>query len=239
MPPLRYALLVTTRLPRLLDALEAEAGPAPPPPTADPFALVLLENVVYLASDEKRLAAFRALKKQVGLKPTDVLEASPKTLLAIARSGGIVPENQVGKLVRSAEIALSEFGGSLREASRKALPAARKAIARFPSIGAPGAERILLLSGAHAILGLESNALRVLVRLGYGVERKSFGQTYKEAQTLAQKELPLEVGPLTRAFLLLKRHGQTLCRRSMPRCPQCVLRAECPSASAFARKARG
>jgi endonuclease III len=34
-----------------------------------------------------------------------------------------------------------------------------------------------------------------------------------------------------RAHLLLKRHGQELCRRTRPRCAECPLAAGCPAAS--------
>ena len=50
---------------------------------------------------------------------------------------------------------------------------------QFPMIGEPGAEKILLFSGVLAVLALDSNGVRVLVRLGVGEERKSYAATYK------------------------------------------------------------
>ena len=62
---------------------------------------------------------------------------------------------------------------------------ARRILKRFPGIGDPGADRILLLSGAQPVLGMDSNALRVLVRLGYAREQKNYGKQYR-AFTLEQ-----------------------------------------------------
>ncbi|MDQ6943079.1 MAG: hypothetical protein M3169_11285, partial [Candidatus Eremiobacteraeota bacterium] len=54
------------------------------------------------------------------------------------------------------------------------LARAKKLLARYPSIGAPGVDRILLFSGIAAVASVDSNGLRVLER--YGAE--AVGQTY-------------------------------------------------------------
>jgi len=110
---------------------------------------------------------------------------------------------------------------------RRPLPEARKALMKFPSIGAPGAEKILLLSGSHPVLGLDSNGLRVLIRLGYGREGKSYAASYRSAQEAAAPRLEPRCDRLIRAHLLLRRHGQTLCRRSRPRCEACPVASVC------------
>lgn len=108
---------------------------------------------------------------------------------------------------------------------------ASKALRLFPGIGEPGAEKILLFCGVKPVLALESNGLRVFVRLGYGEEKKSYAATYRLAREAARRELKADVKTLQRAHLLLRRHGQELCRRSVPRCPECPVAGSC----AFAR----
>lgn len=213
-------------LARVLDALEKAAGRPKPPPTKDPLELVLWENVAYLADDERRAEAFRALKKRVGTRPEQILSARGEELLEIARAG-IVAGNSVEKLRRTAAIALEQFGGDLKSAMKRPLPEARKALTKFPSIGAPGAEKILLLSRSHPVLGLDSNGLRVLIRLGYGREGKTYAATYRSAQEAAAPRLEPDFDGLIRAHLLLRRHGQTLCRRSRPRCEACPVSGVC------------
>ena len=46
------------KLKHLLDRLRKQVGAPKPPSITDPFQQVLLEQVAYLASDEKRPAAF-------------------------------------------------------------------------------------------------------------------------------------------------------------------------------------
>jgi endonuclease III len=100
----------------------------------------------------------------------------------------------------------------------------------FPGIGAPGVERIELFSGARAVLALDANALRVLTRLGYGDARRSYSASYRQAQSGASAELPTSVRAMQRATQLLRRHGQTTCRRTSPACATCAIASHCPSA---------
>ena len=48
-------------------------GPPAPVPTADPFELVLWENVAYLAPPARRREAFEQLKSVIGTSPTLIL----------------------------------------------------------------------------------------------------------------------------------------------------------------------
>ena len=61
---------------------------------------------------------------------------------------------------------LDDFGGDLDQVLSWPAAKARKALTAFPMIGAPVADRILLFCGAVPTLAPDSNALRVLIRLG-------------------------------------------------------------------------
>lgn len=218
------------RLTRLIRRLRRFYGPPLAPPSRDPYDLLLWEQVGYLASDEKRLAAFRQLEQQVGLAPEAIVAASRGELTRIARLGGSIAVVQRAQRLRTvAERVLGTWSGNLKRALKLPFEAARKEFTQYPSIGEPGAERILLLSGAYPVLGLDSNALRVLQRLGYGRTLRTYGATYRSAQAAASAELPETVPARREASLLLRHHGQTLCRRTAPRCPACPLRADCPT----------
>jgi endonuclease III len=217
-----------SRLARRLDRLEKLHGPPDRPPSTDPFALVLWENLCYLTTDEKRAAAFRRLKKEVGLRPSDILGAPGERLYDIA-SAGIKPEIKAAAMREAARIAMKETAleGDLRRV--RALPV-KKALAilrKFPSIGEPGAEKILLFSRARPLFTLESNGLRVLLRLGYGEEHKSYSTSYRSVREAVAKEIPEDVDGLIRAHQLLRRHGQAICKRSVPLCESCPLQDDC------------
>jgi endonuclease-3 len=97
----------------------------------------------------------------------------------------------------------------------------------FPSIGDPGAEKILLFSKAHPVMALESNGLRVLCRLGFGREQKNYSATYRSVQAALKGQFKEDADRLIQAHLLLRKHGQELCRRSEPICEPCPLKKTC------------
>src|SRR5262245_59362635 len=154
----------------IIKGLEKYYGPPEPPRVTDPLSMILLENVAYLVSDERRERAFNLLKERVGLTPTEILTAHEEPLLEVVRLGGMHPARRVEKLRGIAQIALQEFDGDLDKVVKGPLPQAKKALKKFPGIGDPGAEKILLFSRTHPILALDSNGLRVLLRLGYAEE---------------------------------------------------------------------
>jgi endonuclease III len=221
-------------LARILDALEKLYGKPRPPAVTEPFALLLFENVAYLADDRRREEAFDALAKRVGLSPKKIL-AAPRSVLHEIAGRGIVPAQTVEKLREIAAIALEDFGGDLREVVRRPTKDAIKALKKFPSIGDPGAEKILLFSKSRPVLALDSNGLRALLRLGYGKEEKSYAKSYRSAQEAVDSQLKRDFGWLIEAHQLLRRHGQELCRRSHPRCEVCPLRTDCAYARAVRR----
>jgi endonuclease-3 len=227
---LRKARVTTTTgkspLARRLDEIEKLHGPPDPPPSSDPFALVLWENVAYLTTDEKRRAAFRRLKREVGLRPKDILGASPELLYDIA-SAGIKPEIKAGAMREAAEVATRVLEGDLRRVIDLPVKKALTILKRFPSIGEPGAEKILLFSRAHPLFALESNGLRVLLRLGYGREHKSYSTSYRSVRDAVAAEIPSDCDGLIRAHQLLRRHGQEICKRSLPLCESCPLQDGC------------
>ncbi len=201
------------------------------PPVTDPFEQVLWENVAYLANDEKRAAAFSALRKTVGLTPRDILKAKPEKLLAVTRMGGMVPEPRAQRLRQSAEIVQILLHGKLNAVLDESLPKAKKTLQRFPRIGEPGAEKILMFAGKYPVLGLESNGLRVLLRLGFSEEQKSYSASYRGVKNAISGQLPQDCKSLVTAHQLLRKHGQELCKRSRPLCNDCPLKDSCAYAA--------
>ncbi len=210
----------------LIDRLAQLYGEPESPAVTEPFAMILWENIAYLASDAKRAEAFAELQAKVGLTPAGIRKAKDSTLLAIA-SKGIVADHTVSKLRKAAEIARDAFGDDLSPILDKPVAGAKKDLRKFPAIGEPAAEKILLFNRRHPILALESNGLRVLVRLGYAPEHRNYATMYKSVQRALAPELSNSCEVLIRAYQLLRQHGQELCKRNSPLCSSCPLRAEC------------
>ena len=220
---------MATSLSRLIDALGRQYGPVRSLAPKDPFQLLLWEYVAYLADDEARAAAFAELKATMGLRPAEIAAAPLPVLATIARFGGPIAVAQRATRMRDVAVTVRDkWDGSLRGVLRLPYLEARRLLKAFPSIGLPGADKILLLTGARPILALDSNALRVLLRLGYGREHKNYATSYASAQSAAMASLPKTVPALKTALLLLRHHGQELCRRNHPSCTICPLRSSCP-----------
>jgi len=220
-----------TRLGRLLGGIERHYGSPAPPPFAGPFEMILWEIVAYLADDTRRGVAFDALRTQVGLTPKEILAAPRKLLCGITRMGGsIAAEERAERLRTASRLTMDQFGGDLAGVLKLPPQKAKKLLMQFPMTGEPGAEKILMHSGALAVLALESNGLRVLVRLGIGEERKSYSATYKSVREVTLEELPADCKVLTKAHLVLRQHGRQLCLRNGPVCHACPVNSACPSA---------
>jgi endonuclease III len=213
-------------LPQVVERLQAHYGKQKPPKLDGPWEMILWENVAYLADDDRRQQAFQTLKKRVGTKPSQILSASDEALLEVTRHG-IMPERFAEKLRKCAKLVLEEFDGDLRSVLQQPFPKAKKAFQKFPGIGEPGAEKILVFNRTYPVLALESNGLRVLLRLGFGEEKKSYSTTYRLVQQAVKEGLDNDRSWLIQAHLLLRRHGQELCRRSEPMCGECPLAADC------------
>ena len=215
-----------TKLQTILERLESAYGRPTSPYLTDPLEMILFENVAYLVSDEKREKAFAALRDEIGTDPASILAAPFDALAQVVRPAAMT-NRLVGRLREIALIALQECGGDLHEVISRPSAQAKKALMKFPSIGEPGAEKILLFSNAYPVLALDSNGLRVLVRLGFGDEHKSYVATYRSAQRAAQAELEDDCALNRRAHLLLRMHGKNTCKRAQPRCESCPLTNLC------------
>ncbi|HXY37245.1 MAG TPA: hypothetical protein VEI07_23655 [Planctomycetaceae bacterium] len=213
-------------LPQVIERLRAQYGEQKAPRLTGPWEMILWENVAYLADDESRRAAFEMLKKRIGLDPQKILAASDAQLLKVS-SHGILAGQFAKKLRKCAKIALEEFDGDLRRVLKLPAPKAKKALQRFPGIGEPGAEKILLFNRVQPVLAMDSNGLRVLLRLGFGEEKKSYATSYRIVQRAVEEQLQPDSSWLIEAHLLLRRHGQELCKRSRPACDECPLASDC------------
>jgi len=213
-------------LEQIIEPLAGVFGEPPVTSRRTLLELVLLENVAYLVDDEQRWRAFRALAAAVGTQPEQILAANDEALLAVA-GHGILAAQQADKLRQIARLVIDEFGGSLESIRGLSLAQAKKALMRFPGIGEPGAEKILLLARSHAVLGLDSNGVRVLTRLGVVNEATSYAATYRAVQAAVQPYHAKGFDWLIRAQHLLRQHGQELCRRTQPRCDRCPLSDRC------------
>jgi endonuclease III len=224
------------RVPEILKRLESFYGIQEPTWPTDPYLFLVWWHCGYPASDAACTKGWQSLNREIGVEPEQLLAADPANLASALRPGGMVPELRAMRLKEIAVRVKDEFGGDLRAGLVGPISQVRKILKKFPNIADPGADRILLFAGLAPVAAVPSNCPHVLVRIQRGQERENYGVTYREAQRAIEAEIPQTSDSLVRAYLLLKRHGQELCKRTKPKCEQCPVNTSC---AFFAGNRRG
>ena len=220
----------------ILEQLDAFYGKQEPGWPVDPYEFLVWWHCGYPASDVACAKGWESLKKEVGVSIPEILAAPPAKLARALKPGGMVPEIRAVRLKEIAARIKDELGGDLRAALVGPIAQVRKTLKKFPNIAGPGADRILLFGEIAPVAAVPSNCPHVLVRILKGQERENYGVTYREAQAAIESDVPEKFDARMRAYLLLKRHGQEICKRSKPKCPECPVKAAC---AFFAGKFRG
>jgi endonuclease-3 len=215
------------RIPELLRKLESTYGRQVPSWPTDPYLFLVWWHCGYPASDTTCAKGWQSLKREIGVDPEELLAASPAKLGRALSSGGMVPELRAMRLKEIAARVKDEFAGDLRSALVGPIVKVRKLLKKFSGIADPGADRILLFGGIAPVAAIPSNGPHVLVRIQRGLEHESYAVTYREAQRAIMAEVPEEFHARSRAYLLLKHHGQELCKRTKPKCSECPVSASC------------
>jgi endonuclease III len=223
-------------VPELLDKLEARYGCQKPGWPADPYLFIVWWHCGYPASDARCAKGWAALNQEIGADPEQILAARPVALAHALRPGSMVPELRAMRLKEIAARIKDEFGSDLRSGLVGPMVRVRKALKKFPNIADPGADRILLFGEIAPVAAVPSNCPHVLVRIRRGQERENYRVTYHEAQETVAAEIPETFSARMRAYLLLKRHGQELCKRTKPKFEDCPVSSAC---AYFAGKRRG
>jgi endonuclease-3 len=218
-----------TRLtvPEILNQLEAFYGKQEPCWPSDPYLFLLWWYCGYPASDASCSKGWKELIGRIGTDPDAILAAHPAKLTAALKPGGMLPELRAERIKEVTSRIKKEFDCDLRASLAGPITKVRKILKSFPSIADPGADRILLFAGIQPVAAVPSNCTGVLERIKNGREEKNYNASYREAHRMIDSEVPATFDARIRAYLLLKRHGQELCKRTKPKCEICPIRAEC------------
>lgn len=212
----------------VITALHTLYGPPAKPTVTDPWQMILHENAAYLVDDETRDETWQSLRRAIGTTSDELLKASPTTLASAIKTGGMNPTMRTDKLRRCAAILRDSFDGDPTRLLAGEPKAVRSQLKMFPGIGDPGTDKILLFSRTHPVLALDSNGLRVLLRLGFGKDGANYAASYRSAQHAITHEIQADFDWLIAAHQLLRQHGQVACKRTSPACVRCPLRLHCP-----------
>jgi endonuclease III len=221
-----------SRLETALARLQKFYGALPTPPR-DPFILFVWEVLSVHSTPRKRDAALAALKRIRALTPDAMWRAPQKKLEECVAIAGPYLEQRLLRLRTGVDLFRKTPG--LSAVIRGPLPAARRALKPFPTLGEGGASRMLLFAADHPVLPVDARVSRVARRLGYGEELQDFKKTSKSVQAAITRELPQELDACRRAYILLSHHGGATCTESEPHCGVCPLLDDCPEGKKRAR----
>ena len=214
-----------SRIQSILARLQAFYGALPAPPR-DPFVLFVWEVLSVHSTPRKRDAALAALKRIRVLTPDAMWRAPQKKLDECVAIAGPYIEQRLERLRTGVD--LFRRTPALSAVIRGPLPAARRALKPFPTLGEGGASRMLLFAADHPVLPVDARVSRVARRLGYGEELPDFRKTAKSVQAAVAPELPAELDAYRRAYILLSHHGAATCTETDPHCRVCPLLGVCP-----------
>jgi endonuclease III len=224
------------RLGAILDALESFYGEQSPHWPTEPYLFLIWWQCGYPPSEERCNLGWEALQAAVGVSPAELLAARAATLAGALKAGGMVAEIRAGRVQTIARRVRDEYGGlSGMTLARLPLPEARRLLRTFPGIGPPGADRIVLFAGLAPLAAVPSNCPHVVTRIESGTVPARYTAAYSKAQQ-ALAAIPADFGARRRAYLLLKRHGQELCKLNSPRCGDCPIARRCAFALRRARR---
>jgi endonuclease-3 len=222
----------------ILDTLEKHYGEQLAVGPNEPYEMILFVNCGYPATDASCSKGYEQLKREAGTTPGKILAAPKAKLARLMRLGGIVPELRAERLKTIARIVSEVFGGDLKWALSKMMQdekmpvdkrirRVKSALKEFPVIGEPGADKILLFAGLAPVAAVPSACPGVPQRILFGAEDKNYAAGYRAAQEAMKDELPEKFDARQRAYLLLKRHGAEICKRTKPKCEICPVSAFC------------
>lgn len=231
----------STQMPKLaaiLNSLEKLYGAQELAGPSNPYEMILFVNCGYPATDLSCTKGYKPLKAEVGTRPDQLLKASSAKIAKLTKDAGMFPELRAERLKLIARVTNENFGGDLNWALarmmkdentplEKRLRRVKSALKEFPVIGEPTADKILLFAAIAPVAAVPSAQTGVPQRILFGREDKNYGKGYRAAQEGIAAQLPSEFKGRRRAYLLLKRHGQEICKRTKPKCDICPVSAAC------------
>jgi len=216
------------RLAQILDTLESHYGAQAVHWPTDPYLFLVWWHCGYPPSEERCARGWEELSEHIGVSPERLLSARSQSIARALKAGGIVAEVRATRLKAIAAAVRDEFAGDLRSAlDRLSLREARAVLKKFPGIGNPGADRILLFAQIAPVPAVPSSCPHVPVRIESGREPENYDAAYALAQRMLEAQMPGTWAALTRAYLLLQVHGRQLCKRTNPRCSLCPVAKSC------------
>jgi len=191
-------------------------------PKNDPFETLVITIISQNTADRNTERAFENLSKQFEVTPQALSKAETSKIEACLHVGGLY-KSKAKTIQTVSKIILEKFHGSMKPILSLPFEDARKTLIELPGVGPKTADVVLLFSANQPTIPVDTHVNRVSKRLGWAPADGGYEDVRLNLQSLFDPKDYLAV------HLLLIAHGRKFCKARQPLCPQCPVRAYCPS----------
>ena len=208
---------------RIIELLDGEYGTLPWRPAGDPIAELVLTLLSQNTSDSNSGRAFIRLLNEFP-DYESLLDADVKKIEKAIQPGGLAPTKAPRMQEMLREVWNRRGSFDLTFLQDMPLEEARAWLRSLPGVGPKTAACVLLFALGMPALPVDTHVHRVAKRLGLVPEKSTAEQAFELLEPMLK---PKQVYPF---HIQLIKHGRRTCSARKPRCGECPLAAECPSA---------
>ena len=211
---------------RIIEVLDGEYGTVPWRSHNEPIGELVLTLLSQNTSDANSGRAFIRL---LDAFPDwqSLLDADVKAIERAIQPGGLAPTKAPRLQAMLREVWSRRESFDLSFLREWPLEEARAWLRSLPGVGPKTAACVLLFSLGRPALPVDTHVHRVAKRLGLVPEKATAEQTHDLLEPMLTAE---QVYPF---HIQLIKHGRRTCSAQRPKCSECPLQQECPSAHAF------
>lgn len=213
---------------RKLDKLlQKEHGDkVPPPGGTDPLDELVLTVLSQNTNDKNRDRAYNELRKRFPAWE-NVMDARPLDIEDAIRVGGLAKQKSERIKAMLAEIKRREGKLDLGRICEMPRDEALAYLYSFKGVAEKTAAIVMLFSCGEPVFPVDTHIFRVSKRLGLMPEKDDAKKAHKAMGELVPDNI------MYRFHINLIEHGRAICSPAKPKCGECCLSRECPSAGSF------
>jgi endonuclease-3 related protein len=211
---------------RYYEVMSGAMGPMRWWPAETPFEVIvgaILTQSTAWGNVERAIANLRAARL---LTPAAMLRVRTARLAALVHPSGYFRQ-KAKKLKAFVRFLRSAYGGSLIRMFRTPTLELRERLLSVHGIGPETADSILLYAGNHPVFVVDAYTHRIFGRHGITDGKRD----YEKVRTFIESSIPRQPELFNEFHALIVNTGKNWCRKSVPRCEQCPLRALLPANS--------
>jgi len=194
----------------------------------DPFRTLIVTIISQNTADRNTSRAFENLSKRFKITPEALSKARTDEIELCLRVAGLY-RNKARAIKQVSQTIIENLGGHINLLLSRSFEQARRNLLDLPGVGPKTADVVLLFTGAHKTIPVDTHVKRVSRRLELAPEKGGYETVRGSLQSLYSTKDYLAV------HVLLIAHGRMYCKARKPLCRECPVNAQCPSCRRFVK----